>query len=111
MDIEIKLIFQWLLDGNTFSIPPSSGPHRRTFQLQNPLNPNKNYTFQIFKGTHIKTVLSARDVQFIANSTLAKAYYSWVKNMKVSAEEHHTSTLLRLQVSPRNVSVFVFHII
>ena len=75
-----------------------------TFQLPNPLKPNTNYTFQVFKGTHINTVLTSRDANFIANSSISKAYYSWIKNMKVSAEEHHTATLLRLNLDDTNVS-------
>ena len=75
------------------------------FQLPNPLKPYTNYTFQIFKGTHISTVLSSVDVTFIANTSISKAYYSWVKNMTISAEEHHTATLLRLNIDSENVSL------
>jgi len=72
------------------------------FQMPNPLKPNTNYTFQVFKGTHIKSVLSSKDANFIANSSISKAYYSWIKKMKVSAEEHHTATLLRLNIDYKN---------
>ena len=69
------------------------------------MKPKENYTFSIFKGTHINTVLSSVDVNFIANTSISKAYYSWVKNMNVSAEEHHTATLLRLNLDSKNVSL------
>ena len=70
------------------------------------MKPGTNYTFQIFKGAHINAVLSAKDVDFIANSTVSEGYYFWISNMKVSAEEHHSSTLLRLAITPTSVSVF-----
>ena len=72
--------------------------------MPNPLRPGTNYTFQIYKGTHINALLSCKDVQFIANSSISKAYYSWVKQMEVSAEEHHTPTLLRLKINSTKVS-------
>ena len=69
------------------------------------MKPKENYTFQIFKGTHINTVISSVDVYFIANTSISKAYYSWVKNMSISAEEHHMATLLRLNLDSKNVSL------
>ena len=69
------------------------------------MKPKTNYTFQIFKGTHINTVLSSVDVDFIANTTISKAYYLWVEKMTISAEEHHMATLLRLKFDSKNVGL------
>jgi len=74
----------------------------RLLQLPNPLKPGKNYTFQVYKGTHINSVLSYKDVKFVANSKISKGYYSWVKDMVASAEEHHSPTLLRLRINATN---------
>ena len=71
------------------------------------MKPKTNYTLQIFKGTHIDTVLSSVDVDFIANTTISKGYYLWVETMKISAEEHYMATLLRLNLDGKNVS-FIF---
>ena len=103
--IHLSLYFSYLSNA---SVKDSCKSPPWVFQLPNSLKPNTNYTFQVFKGTHIKTVLSSRDANFIANSSISKAYYSWIKNMKVSAEEHHTATLLRLNVDERNVSLIFF---
>ena len=99
------MYFSYLLNA---SVKDSCKSPPWVFQLPNPLKQNTNYTFQVFKGTHIKTVLSSKDASFIANSSISKAYYSWIKNMKMSAEEHHTATLLRLNVDDQNVSFIFF---
>ena len=103
--LQLAFYFSYLL--NT-SVRDSCKSPPWIFQLPNPLKPNTNYTFQVFKGTHIKSVLSSKDANFIANSSISKAYYSWIKKMKVSAEEHHTATLLRLNIDYKNVSLISF---
>ena len=87
-----------------FSLNKSCESPPWILQLPNPLTTGKNYTFQVFKGTHINSVLSSIDANFVANSSISKAYYLWIKNMVVSAEEHHTPTLLRLRIYSNNVS-------
>lgn len=74
-----------------------------TFELANPMKKNSTFSFQIFKGTHINTVLSANDANFITDHPIAKSYYEWVKDMTVSAEEHHAATLLRFRLKSSNV--------
>ena len=64
---------------------------------------NTSYTFQVFKGTHINAVLSAKDVDFLINSPISKEYFNWVENMEMSAEESYQSTLLRLYTNPMQV--------
>ena len=64
---------------------------------------NTSYTFQVFKGTHINAVLSAKDVDFLINSPISKEYFYWVENMEMSAEESYQSTLLRLYTNPMQV--------
>lgn len=64
---------------------------------------NTSYTFQVFKGTHINAVLSAKDVDFLINSPISKEYFNWVENMEMSAEESYQSTLLRLSTNPMQV--------
>ena len=86
-----------------FSIKDSCNSSPHLFQLPNPLKPEQNYTFQVYKGTHINSVISYKDVEFVANSTISKGYYSWVRNMVASAEEHHSPTLLRLRINSSNV--------
>ena len=63
----------------------------------------------MFKGTHIKTVLSFKEADFIANSSISKAYYSWIKNMTMSAEEHHAATLLHLNIDDKDVSLIALN--
>ena len=65
---------------------------------------NTSYTFQVFKGTHINAVLSAKDVDFLINSPISKEYFNWVENMEMSAEESYQSTLLRLYTNPMQVT-------
>ena len=64
---------------------------------------NTSYTFQVFKGTHINAVLSAKDVDFLFNSPISREYFNWVENMEMSAEESYQSTLLRLYTNPMQV--------
>ena len=64
---------------------------------------NTSYTFQVFKGTHINAVLSAKDVDFLINSPISKEYFNWVENMEMSAEESYQATLLRLYTNPMQV--------
>ena len=64
---------------------------------------NTSYTFQVFKGTHINAVLSAKDVDFLFNSPISREYFNWVENMEMSAEESYQATLLRLYTNPMQV--------
>ena len=72
--------------------------------MPNPMKKNTSYTFQVFKGTHINAVLSAKDVDFLINSPISKEYFNWVENMEMSAEESYQSTLLRLYTNPMQVT-------
>ena len=82
-----------------FSIPYTAWNIREplVFQLPNPLQPNKFYKFQLFKGLK-NVILHRTDADFMLNHPVGKQIYEWQKDSKIP-EETLFPTLIRLRIN------------
>ena len=70
------------------------------FQLPNPLQHNRSYTFQIFKG--LKNVILLRtDADFMLNHPIGKQFYEWQTNSRIP-EEYFYATLARFRINEKS---------
>ena len=70
------------------------------FKLPNPLQPNKYYKFQLFKGLK-NVILHRKDADFMLNHPIGKQIHDWQKESKIP-EETLFPTLIRLRINEEN---------
>ena len=70
------------------------------FELPNPLQPNRSYTFQMFKGVK-NVILHRTDADFMLNHPIGKQFHEWQKDSKIP-EEYFYATLIRFRINEKN---------
>ena len=70
------------------------------FELPNPLQPNRSYTFQMFKGLK-NVILHRSDADFMLNHPIGKQFHEWQKDSKIP-EEYFYATLIRFRINKNN---------